>query len=202
LYLHNLLFYACLLWLLCWYWRLITILAAMKKIVEPFAKGFTLIVLLALIVIVSVSFMAAQKDKNFDEGSRCGKQMSSKANGAKSHFFGISCNNCHGVKADKADGCFSISGSVYDEARARIHKNPVIKLYTEQGAKGKLVAVLYGDANGNFYSTQKIDYSQGLYPSLYGTPGTREPEKHMTRMTFTGDCNKCHGKNVEALGID
>ncbi|MFM2358125.1 MAG: hypothetical protein RLY16_117 [Bacteroidota bacterium] len=162
-------------------------------------------VLLFGVVVVSLSFSNQQSPKPKPAKKRpngCGVQLESKAGEVKSHFFGITCSNCHAAKVEKAPGCFTVSGSVYDEARARIHKNPVIQLFTEPGGKGDLVGTIYGDKNGNFYSTKAIDWSEGLYPTLLGTSTAAEPIKHMYRRVFTGDCNRCHGATAEALGID
>ena len=137
--------------------------------------------------------------------SNCGPVVVSKLNGKKSHFFGLNCSACH-TEGREGIGCFTIAGSVLDEDRSRIFKNPVVKLYTEPMSKGKLVATIQGDANGNFYTTEKIDFSQGLYPTLIGSPGAKEPIKYMKRPLTSGmgQCNKCHGyrKDEEALGID
>ncbi|NOK24114.1 hypothetical protein, partial [Corallococcus carmarthensis] len=127
--------------------------------------------------------------------------MASKKGGTKSHEFGKDCMTCHQPNGPAKDP-FTVSGSVSDEARAGIQKNCVIKLYTRRKAKGKLVATIYGDALGNFYTDKKIDFSKGLYPTLLGTPGVKEDTKHMPRRIYSGDCNTCHGVNTEKLGID
>jgi len=125
----------------------------------------------------------------------------SKPGTKKSHEFGTDCMSCH-KKGGSAKSIFMVSGSVLDEARAKIYKNPVIKLYTERKAQGELVATILGDALGNFYSTENIDFSIGLYPTLVGTEGVAEPIKHMSRPIFSGSCNSCHGTREEKLGID
>jgi hypothetical protein len=127
--------------------------------------------------------------------------LKSKPGMKKSHDFGTDCGSCH-KKAGTAKTIFTVSGSVLDEARAKIYKNPVIKLYTERRGMGDLVATIEGDALGNFYSTEDIDFSIGLYPTLIGTPGVAEPIKHMARPIFSGNCNGCHGPKEEKLGID
>ncbi len=128
-------------------------------------------------------------------------QVISKPNTKKSHEFGNDCMSCH-KKGGAAKSIFMVSGSVLDEARAKIYKNPVIKLYTERRGQGELVATILGDALGNFYSTENIDFSIGLYPTLVGTEGVAEPIKHMSRPIFSGTCNSCHGPKEEKLGID
>lgn len=163
-----------------------------------------LVFLSVLSVIVFESFTwnqqgAAQKAP----ASTCVQEKISKPNGKTSHFFGLNCMSCH-REGRKGKSCFSVAGSVLDEDRSKIHKNPIVKLYTEPGAQGKLVATLYGDANGNFYTTADIDFGRGLYPTLIGNPTASEPIKHMRRPIFNGQgsCNQCHGYNEEALGID
>ncbi len=125
----------------------------------------------------------------------------SKPNTKKSHEFGTDCMSCH-KKGGTAKSIFMVSGSVLDEARVKVYKNPVIKLYTERKGQGELVATILGDALGNFYSTENIDFSIGLYPTLIGTEGVAEPIKHMSRPIFSGSCNSCHGPREEKLGID
>jgi len=119
----------------------------------------------------------------------------------KSHEFGTNCMSCHNTTG-KGDGLFTVAGSVLDEARAEIQKKCVVKLYTEPKGQGKLIATISGDAIGNFYTTQEIDFSKGLYPTLLGTPGVKEDTKHMPNPIYSGDCNNCHGLTTEKLGID
>lgn len=119
----------------------------------------------------------------------------------KSHEFGKDCMSCHKGKG-MGTAIFTITGSVLDEARKNIQKKYVVMLYTQPKAQGKLVATIYPDASGNFYSTEEIDFSPGLYATLTGTPGVKEPVKHMPTPVFKGSCNSCHGKTAEKLGID
>jgi len=132
------------------------------------------------------------------------KAVISKKNGDVSHFFGLNCMSCHkNFRNAEKFGRFTVAGSVFDEARARIHKNPIIKLYTEPKAQGKLVATINGDKLGNFFTTENIDFTRnGLYPVLIGSPTATESIKYMQTPIFKGDCNSCHGPRAEALGID
>ncbi|HMK05439.1 MAG TPA: hypothetical protein VK489_14660 [Ferruginibacter sp.] len=168
-------------------------------------KKITFILLLTAIaiILVSESFVAIPQPAVAEQGdmTNCGPVMISKPNGITSHFFGLNCQSCH-VKGRKGSGCFTVAGSVFDEDRSKIYKNPVVKLYTQPRGGGKLVATLTGDKLGNFFTTKEIDFGGGLFATLVGTPGVKEPIKHMLRPIFTGDCNNCHGKNFEALGID
>lgn len=171
-------------------------------------KNITFVLFLTTIgiILISQSFTWTSQESNPPKAaSNCGPTKISKANGKNSHFFGLNCSACH-VDGRKGTGCFTIAGSVLDEDRSKIYKNPVIKLYTEPMAKGTLVATINGDAFGNFYTTEKIDFGTGLYPTLIGSPTATEPIKHMKRPidNTMGQCNKCHGykKAEEALGID
>lgn len=163
--------------------------------------------IVAVIIITAQSFVTETPTlKNTaDPSPGCGVSIISKANGKKSHFFGLNCSACH-AEDQQAKGCFTIAGSVLDEQRLKIYRNPVVKLFTEPMGAGKLVATIKGDALGNFYTTEAIDFGPGLYPVLYGTPGTAEPIKYMkVPLDKTmGQCNRCHGyrKAEEALGID
>jgi hypothetical protein len=170
-------------------------------------KNTTIILFLGIIgiMIISQSFTGASNYLLNEDPTKCGTTVISKPNGKKSHFFGLNCSACHGDDK-KGKGCFTIAGSVLNEERSNIYKNPIIKLYTEPKGGGKLVATILGDALGNFYTTENIDFSKGLYPTLIGSPNAAEPIKHMTLPIYSdmGQCNKCHGyrKDEEALGID
>lgn len=119
----------------------------------------------------------------------------------KSHYFGNACVNCH-IKDGAAKSIFTVSGSVLDEKRKGINNKCYVQLYTEPYSKGKLVATIYTDESGNFYSTENIDFSKGLYPTLKGTPGVKEDTKHMRLPIMNGQCTNCHGSMTEKLGID
>lgn len=132
----------------------------------------------------------------------CGKKYSSSRHGEnKSHYQGGRCVTCH-TPGSNAKNLITVGGTVYDEVRAQPQKKALVKLYTEPKAQGKLIATLQTDEQGNFYSTQRIDFSKGLFPTLLGTPGVKDDIKHMSRRVFTGDCNGCHGLFEESLGID
>ncbi len=128
------------------------------------------------------------------------EKMVSKPDTKYSHKFGVDCMTCHNTKA--TPGLLTVAGSVLDEARELVQKNCVVKLYLVPGGKGRVVATLYSDALGNFYSCDSIDFSLGIYPTLLGTPGAKESKKHMSTPIFSGNCNGCHGISAEKLGID
>jgi len=149
--------------------------------------------ILFIFLFVAAEIIISQSCNEADVKSRQGE--------ARSHEFGTNCMSCHQANGN-GKTAFTIAGSVLDEARAGIQKKCIIQLYTKPKAQGELVGTFYGDASGNFYSTEKIDFSAGLYPTLLGTPGVKEDTKHMPTPIFSGACNSCHGPTTEKLGID
>lgn len=148
----------------------------------------TYLAILILILLVTVFSQCTKKYKVSRHGS------------GKSHYLGSECMSCH--NGGKAKDIFTVAGSVLDETRTDRQNNATIKLYTKIKGTGELVATMYSDELGNFYTTQKIDFSQGLFVTLLGTPGVPEDTKHMDKPIFTGNCNSCHGPVEERLGID
>ena len=133
----------------------------------------------------------------------CGKKdhKTSRHGENKSHFESSMCISCH-IPGGSGKDLFTVSGSVYDEARLNVQPGAVVKLYTQPKGQGKLVATLQTDDKGNFFTTENIDLSKGLYATLVGTPGVKDDIKHMPDRILKGDCNTCHGVFTETLGID
>jgi hypothetical protein len=125
----------------------------------------------------------------------------SRVNGNTSHNFGTDCSSCHSKSKEDAVSHFTVSGSVLNESRTLISKNAVIHLSLTPRAR-KIISTIFADSLGNFFSNEEIDFSKGLYPSLYGTLGIDEDRKHMRIPVFNGNCNSCHGISEEKLGID
>jgi hypothetical protein len=110
---------------------------------------------------------------------------------SNSHYNGANCNTCH-VKNGKGSGAgwFVVSGSVYQPDQISINPNPIIHLYSKPNGGGNEVAKLEGDALGNFYTTDAVDFSGGLYPAIESASGGIQ---YMNQVTRTGACNGCHG---------
>jgi hypothetical protein len=158
-------------------------------VVHSYMRKVYLVVLI-LAVSVGILFVACKQSY---KASQHGE--------AKSHKQGTLCMSCH-TPGGSAKDVYLAAGTVYDEVRLKPQGKAVIKFYTEPKAQGKLVATLKADELGNFYTTEKLDFSQGLYPTLIGTPEAKENIKHMNRKVFRADCNWCHGIGEESLGID
>jgi hypothetical protein len=111
-----------------------------------------------------------------------------------SHHMGADCVNCHYNGGD-GKGWFTLAGTAYDSATITPFPNVIVKLYTGPNGTGTLKYTLDGDANGNFYTTDKIDFVGGLFPSVMGLEFTR----YMPDAVITGRCNSCHGVSVHRI---
>ncbi|MFM2224463.1 MAG: hypothetical protein RJA07_665 [Bacteroidota bacterium] len=122
------------------------------------------------------------------EGS--GVAAVSKNNLTNSHNNGQNCMSCH-VKNGKGagEGWFVAAGSIYKPDQITINQNSVIHLYTQANGSGIEVAKIEADAIGNFYTTDAIDFSGGLYPAVESASGGIQ---YMNQVTRTGACNGCH----------
>ena len=110
---------------------------------------------------------------------------------AKSHNTGKNCMECHSQEAF-GEGWFTVAGSVYDSTQNSIFPNATVWLYTGPSQSGELMLELEGDQLGNFYTTENIDFGNGLYASVEG----KETTKHMSSSLETGECNSCHGNGI------
>ena len=115
----------------------------------------------------------------------------------KSHNTGENCMACH-TKGGEGEGNFQMSGTVYNDILTSIYANTTVKLYTGPNGTGDLKYTVEGDAKGNFYTTKKIKFKDGLYPSITGNSGT----KYMSSTITTGNCISCHGNTTAKLWVD
>jgi len=125
------------------------------------------------------------------------KTAISSFNSSKSHNMGQDCMSCH-KKGGSGEGRFSSAGTVYNNMQTTPIGNRKIKLYTGPNSTGSLIKTIEVDAQGNFYTTEKIDFSVGLYPSIIGNSTT----KHMSVSTSTGNCMSCHGISTSKIWGD
>lgn len=141
---------------------------------------------LAAMVIVS-----CKRDKN------CGESNISEAGDDDSHNMGRNCMSCHTEGGD-GEGCFNAAGTAY-YGSGSTHSNVVVKLFTQPNGQGSLRATIYGDSKGNFYTTDEIDFSGGLYPAVYGESSEVE---YMGSTITTGACNSCHGVSEDKITVN
>jgi hypothetical protein len=114
--------------------------------------------------------------------------------GTKSHHMGQNCGGCHYNGGD-GTGWFNVAGTVYDSATAAPYPNTIVRLYTGINGSGTLKYTIEGDANGNFYTTEMIDFVGGLYPAVTGQEITR----YMPTAITGGQCNGCHGVSTHRI---
>jgi hypothetical protein len=110
------------------------------------------------------------------------------SNGGHSHHHGENCMNCH-KDGGPGDGWFTAGGSANDSLGGNPYANVTVYLYSRRNGQGILKHILNGDAAGNFYTTENIDFSNGVYPVVKGVNGTRYMQTSITM----GQCNSCHG---------
>jgi hypothetical protein len=111
-------------------------------------------------------------------------------NGTESHNMGKNCMDCH-YKNGQGKGWFVVAGTVYDTIFPYNSPNPnaTVFLYTQYGGKGTLAAKLKGDAKGNFYSTENVNFGSGLYPVVVSA---KNNIKYMNAAITHGECSGCH----------
>jgi mono/diheme cytochrome c family protein len=109
----------------------------------------------------------------------------------ESHNMGQNCMNCH-QSGGSGEGWFTIAGTVYDSIKTNTFSNATINFYSGLNASGDIKYTIQGDELGNFYTTQNIDFSNGLYVSVAGDKTT----KVMSSKITAGQCNSCHGSTT------
>ncbi len=125
--------------------------------------------------------------KDINEGSN-GSVITSSAGTSRSHNMGQNCMNCH-KQGGSGDGWFIAAGTIYDNSANTAYPNATIKFYTGPNATGTLMVTISGDNLGNFYTSQAMNFTAGLYPAVQGKTTTR----YMSTSISTGQCNSCHG---------
>lgn len=151
-------------------------------------------ILVLCIAFIAIAFLTLQSCKKNDDNG-CGNTNISSTGGTKSHNAGVNCMNCH-KDGGGGDGCFTVAGTVYNSSESSIYPDATIKLYTQPEGAGQLVATIYGDAYGNFFTTDGVDFTGGLFPVMSGTNGEYEA---MYQGITTGACNSCHGISTGKL---
>jgi hypothetical protein len=112
----------------------------------------------------------------------------------ESHRGGEDCMNCHYYDGP-GEYWFHIAGTVYDSTLTNIYPGATVKLYSEPNGSGELIYSLEVDQLGNFYSTEQIDFGNGLYPVVQGN----ELNSNMLSAITTGRCNSCHGNSQDVI---
>lgn len=108
-----------------------------------------------------------------------------------SHNLNTNCMNCH-TRGGTAKSYFTAAGTVYDSFQNNAYPNTYIRFYTQPNGGGELKYTIKGDLKGNFYTTEEMDFSAGLYPSVQGN----NAPKYMNKPVYIGQCNSCHNKKI------
>jgi hypothetical protein len=102
---------------------------------------------------------------------------------------GQDCLQCH--VAGNNEYVYTVAGTVYQlEDPTSVYPNATIEFFTRPEGRGDLVLTLEVDQNGNFYTTQPIDFGEGLFPAVSGN--ANEDPRYMPNGTTSGGCNGCH----------
>ncbi len=149
------------------------------------------IIYLSIALFTFILFTACEKENE-------NETKISQNNTDESHNLGQNCMNCH-VSGGNGEGWFTVAGSLYDKSKLNAYPNGSVKLSTGPKGSGTLVNVIEIDRKGNFYTTQTIDFGDGLYVGVYGTNGE---QKFMSSKITTGECNSCHGNTTDKLWIE
>ena len=132
-----------------------------------------------------------------DSGTRPNESNVSAHGATRSHNAGENCISCH-RQGGEGKGWFTVAGTVYRSNQVDVAPNATIELRDRPLGGGELLHTIEVDALGNFYTTEEIDFSPGLFPGVTGDGGTRWKSLE----TYDGECTLCHGVTEPRLAID
>ncbi len=148
---------------------------------------------LIFIMIVAISLVSCEEEE-FGEN----ETVISRHNEFESHKNGEDCMNCH-ISGGSGEGWFAAAGSVYDSLKTTPYANATIRLYTGPNETGVLIKTIEVDGKGNLFTSENIDFNNGLYATVTGTTGSM---KNMNSIIKTGQCNSCHGESIDRIWIN
>lgn len=151
-----------------------------------FARGTVLWLMLCFSSVV-MSYFLSSCEQESDEGEN--ETMISYHFLSKSHNTGENCMKCH-QRGANGEGWFTIAGSVYLPNLSTPNPNGKILLYTAPNGGGSVKYSIEVDGNGNFYTTNAIDFGSGLYAAHRNG---RDSVQYMSEKLTSGACNSCHG---------
>ncbi len=134
---------------------------------------------LSIVCIVLIAISSCKKG-NTTEVSTAGSD--------KSHNMGRNCMDCH-KSGGSGDGWFNVGGTVYDSMGVNTFSNATVRFFTGPKGTGVLKYSFPVDAKGNFYTTNSVDFTTGLYASVQGPTSIH----YMLTTLPSGQCNSCHG---------
>jgi hypothetical protein len=116
----------------------------------------------------------------------------------ESHNEGQDCMTCH-REGESGTGWFRVAGTVYEENLSSPSPNGIVRLYTGPDGLGSLRATIEVDGKGNFYTTESIEFWNGLYPLVTGASGS---SIGMPAPITNGACNSCHGITTRRIWVN
>ena len=143
----------------------------------------------ALILMIFI-FQSCEENEN--------ESLVSANNGTKSHNMGLDCMNCH-KSGGEGEGLFIVAGTVYNSGFTAVQPNGIVKLYTGANGTGTLKGTIPVDGKGNFYTTNTLDFTGGLYPAVTNTTGS---VSYMSSPVTNGKCNSCHGSSTDKIFVN
>lgn len=149
--------------------------------------------ILAFLAIAAL--MVAACEKEGDENGE-NETVISSHNSMESHNNGKDCMSCH-KSGGPGEGWFTVAGSVYDETATNPFPNATVKLFTGPNGTGTNKKTIEVDGRGNFYTTENIDFGDGLYVAVEGSEQTR----YMSMSLSKGQCNSCHGNSTAKISV-
>jgi hypothetical protein len=148
-------------------------------------------ILIWIIMIVGILILLPSCESDENEGN---EEKVSSYNETESHKMGQNCMSCH-KSGGKGEGWFNLAGTVYEDDKSTTYPNTTVKIYDEPNGAGSLISTIEVDGLGNFYTTNNIDFGNGLYASVSGDTETI----YMIDPVTSGQCNSCHGTNTDRI---
>ncbi|MCK5066673.1 MAG: hypothetical protein KAR16_04520 [Bacteroidales bacterium] len=146
--------------------------------------------------ILPVAIIAVFAIHSCEENENENETKISSYNSTESHKAGQNCMTCH-KSGGSGEGWFTVAGTVYDSTKAATFPNATVRLFTGPEGTGNLIMDIEVDGNGNFYTTESIDFGNGLYTLVEGNLIT----KHMNSVISTGQCSSCHGVSTDRVWV-
>lgn len=149
---------------------------------------FSRLLLLFAIAVLGVSLVRCDKWVKPENETQISKHGDDESVDDDHQFNGQNCMNCHYTEG-RGEGWFTLAGSVLgNDTTGLVH---VYQDFTQ--APFTTIEV---DAVGNFYTTDAIDFSNGVNVSIEDDNGNLQI---MGAKIFTGQCNLCHGVTTSKL---
>ncbi|MFY0674855.1 MAG: hypothetical protein JXQ87_15760 [Bacteroidia bacterium] len=152
------------------------------------------LIISALTFTVFLFFSACEND---DDDNEIETEISEN-NDDESHNHSQDCMNCH-VNGGTGEGWFTVAGSVFKSDEKSPNSNGKIMLYSKANESGNLIETIEVDALGNFYTTEDIGITMGLFPVFESKNGNK---KLMHSAATYGSCNNCHGVSTAIIAAD